>query len=192
MEKKTRKTNLFLLLLAPFKYFFLGVYYTLYCILYPFIIVYNLISSSIYKSYDKKRIKKAKVEVINAVNLEMSTIDEKIKKNNEVKQAEVLKVKETSKRNKSQKKSLNEKKLKERDILISEINKQESVRTEFPKTYKYSAKSVDGNDVTGYLVAFTKQEVFNFLESEGYTVYKLETNKFIELFNEQKQFSRRK
>lgn len=192
MEKKTRKTNLFLLLLAPFKYFFLGVYYTLYCILYPFIIVYNLISSSIYKSYDKKRIKKAKVEVINAVNLEMSTIDEKIKKNNEVKQAEILKVKETSKRNKSQKKSLNEKKLKERDILISEINKQESVRTEFPKTYKYSAKSVDGNDVTGYLVAFTKQEVFNFLESEGYTVYKLETNKFIELFNGQKQFSRRK
>ena len=41
-------------------------------------------------------------------------------------------------------------------------------------------------------MAFTKQEVFNFLESEGYTVFKLENNKFIELFYGQKSFSKRK
>ena len=31
-------------------------------------------------------------------------------------------------------KKMNEKKLKERDLLISEINKQDSVRTEYPNT----------------------------------------------------------
>jgi hypothetical protein len=42
------------------------------------------------------------------------------------------------------------------------------------------------------MVAFTKQEIFNFLESEGYLVYKLETNQFIELLYGQKSFSKRK
>lgn len=195
MEEKNKKTNIFLILLSPFKYFFLGVYYTLYGIFYPFIIVYNLISSNIYKLYDNKKRKKDKKEVLNAVNLEMTSIDEKIKKNNEIKETEIIKAKDIKKETKNKinnKKALNAKKLKERDLLINEINKQESVRTEYPNTYKYNARSAEGNDVTGYLVAFTKQEVFNFLESEGYIVYKLETNKFIELFNGQKQFSKRK
>ena len=195
MKEKNNKSNIFLILLSPFKYFCLGCYYTLYGILYPFIIVYNLISSSIYKSYAKSQRKKDKKEVINAVNLEMKTIDDKIKKNQEVRESQALKkadIKKIKKEETLKQKKLNEKKLKDRDVLISEINKQDSVRTEFPNTYKYTAKDSEGHDVVGYLVGFTKQEVFNFLESEGYTVYKLETNKFIELMYGQKQFSRRK
>ena len=125
----------------------------------------------------------------------MDYIDEKIKKNQEQKANETINKKKTKKISKSEmlrNKKMNEKKLKERDLLISEINKQDSVRTEYPNTYRYTAKNSEGHDVVGYLVAYTKQEVFNFLESEGYTVYKLESNKWIELLYGQKQFSRKK
>ena len=195
MKNNKKKKNIFLILLSPFKYFCLGCYYTLYGIIYPFIFLYNLIAGVIYKSYANSRNKKEKQEVIKAVNLEMDSIDDKIKKNNEIKQKEELKKQNITKLNKNNKKvnvRINAKKLKERDLLISEINKQDSVRTEYPNTYRYSARDSDGHDVIGYLVAFTKQEVFNFLESEGYTVYKLENNKFIELFYGQKNFSKRK
>ena len=179
---KNNKTNLFLILLSPFKYFCLGCYYTLYALLYPFILVYNLLTSSIYKTYANNKRKQDKKDVMKSVNLDMN-IDDKIKKN---KEEQKLK-KETNLTE-----NLTEKKLKERDLLISEINKQDSVRTEYPNTYRYEAKSSEGSDVVGYLVAYTKQEVFNFLESEGYVVYKLETNKYIDLFYGQKQFARRK
>ncbi len=195
MSKPKKKKNIFLILLSPFMYFCLGCYYTLYGITYPFRLVYNLIASSIYKSYANSKNKKEKKEVIKAINLEMDSIDDKIKKNNEIKQNEQIKNHNTlklKKTNKKVNKKINEKKLKERDLLISEINKQESVRTEYPNTYKYTARDSEGHDVVGYLVAFTKQEVFNFLESEGYTVFKLENNKFIELFYGQKSFSKRK
>ena len=195
MNKSSENKNILLIILSPFKYFCLGCYYTLYGIIYPFIFLYNLIAGAIYKSYANSRNKKEKQEVIKAVNLEMDSIDDKIKKNNEIKQKEELKKQNITKLNKNNKKvnvRINAKKLKERDLLISEINKQDSVRTEYPNTYRYSARDSDGHDVIGYLVAFTKQEVFNFLESEGYTVYKLENNKFIELFYGQKNFSKRK
>ena len=195
MNKSSENKNILLIILSPFKYFCLGCYYTLYGIIYPFIFLYNLIAGAIYKSYANSRNIKEKQEVIKAVNLEMDSIDDKIKKNNEIKQKEELKKQNITKLNKNNKKvnvRINAKKLKERDLLISEINKQDSVRTEYPNTYRYSARDSDGHDVIGYLVAFTKQEVFNFLESEGYTVYKLENNKFIELFYGQKNFSKRK
>jgi len=192
MEDNKKNNNIFLLLLSPFKYFFLGLYYTLYGIFYPFIIVYNSITSSAYKSYSDKKSEKDKKEVVKAVNIEMENIEEKIKKNNELKEKDVKKAKELSKANIKKQKKINEKKLNERDLLISEINKHEDVRTEYPNTYRYMARNSDGEDVVGYIVAFTKQEVFNFLESEGYLVYKLETNKFIELFYGHKQFSKKR
>jgi len=195
MQDNSNKTNIFSLLLSPFKYFILGVYYTIYGIFYPFIIIYNKITSSAYKTYSDNKSKKEQKEVKNAVNLEMANIDEKIKKNNELKEKEVIKAKELKKDkkvNSKKQKALNEKKLNERDLLISEINKHEDVRTEYPNTYKYTARNSEGDDVIGYIVAFTKQEVFNFLESEGYLVYKLETSKFIEFFYGHKQFSKKR
>lgn len=195
MAKNRKSNNLFLILLSPFKYFCLGCYYTMYAMGYPFVFIYNLFSSSLYKGYAETKRKKDKKEVIKAVNLEMDSIDDKIKKNKELKESQVLKKSEVKKLKKEEtlkQKKLNERKLKERDILLNEINKQDSVRTEYPNTYRYQAKDSEGHDTVGYLVAFTKQEVFNFLESEGYTVYKLETNKYIELLYGQKQFAKRK
>ena len=194
MNKKS-KTNILTLILSPFKYFFLGCYYTMYAMIYPLILIYNKLISASYKNYSKTKQKKNKEEIKKVVNMEMASIDEKIKKNQEQKANETINKKKTKKISKSEmlrNKKMNEKKLKERDLLISEINKQDSVRTEYPNTYRYTAKNSEGHDVVGYLVAYTKQEVFNFLESEGYTVYKLESNKWIELLYGQKQFSRKK
>jgi len=190
MEKKKNNINILSLLLSPFKYFCLGCYYSLYALFYPFILIYTLLSSSLYRGYTKKQHKKDKKEVQKAVNIEMS-IDEKIKKNNElkIKQEDIRKKK---KEDTLKQQKLNERIKKERDILLSEINKQDSVRTEIPNTYRYTAKNPEGHDVVGFLVAHTKQEVFNFLESEGYTVYKLETSKLIEFLYGQNQFSKRK
>ena len=84
MKNNKKKKNIFLILLSPFIYFCLGCYYTFYALVYPFIFIYNLISSSIYKSYANSRNKKEKQDVIKAVNLEMDSIDDKIKKNNEI------------------------------------------------------------------------------------------------------------
>jgi len=194
MEKETNSNKLLTILLSPFKYFCLGCYYSLYALVYPIILIYNLLSSSLYKMYSNTQRKKDKKEIQKAVNLEMTTIDDKIKKNNERKEelAKKANIKKQKKLNSLKQKKLNAKKLNERDLLISEINKQDSVRTEKPSTYRYKASNSEGHDVIGFLVAFTKQEVFNFLESEGYTVYNLETNKYIELLYGQKQFSKRK
>ena len=194
MNKKS-KTNILNLILSPFKYFFLGCYYTMFAMIYPLILIYNNIISASYQNYSKTKQKKDQEEIKKVVNMEMASIDEKIKKNQEQKANETINKKNTKKISKSEmlrNKKMNEKKLKERDLLISEINKQDSVRTEYPNTYRYTARSSEGHDIVGYLVAYTKQEVFNFLESEGYTVYKLESNKWIELLYGQKQFSRKK
>lgn len=189
MNKK--KKNSLLILLSPFKYFCLGCFYTLYALIYPIILIYNAFTSSFYKSYDAKKTKQALKEVKQVANMEMSQIDQKIKKNNEIRSTEKKMIK-PKKEDLKKKKKINEKNLKERDMLISEINTGEDVRKEYPNTYKYTAKSADGRNVVGFLVAYTKQEVFNFLESEGYTVYKLENNKYIELMYGQKSFSKRK
>ena len=155
MFMKNKKVNIIFMILSPFMYFCLGCYYTLYGLCYPFILLYNTLTSRVYRTYSDNKTKKGKKEVIKAVNMELTSIDEKINKNNELRIKEKLN------------KKLTEKNLKSRDLLISEINSQESVRTEFPNTYKYTARNSEGNDVVGYLVAYTKQEVFNFLESEG-------------------------
>lgn len=195
MNSKNKNSKTLSLLLSPFKYFCLGCYYSLYGFFFPILFIYNTLSSSLYKGYTKSQRKKDKKEVQEAVNIEMATIEDKMKKNVERKAAESLNraaLKQKKKEETEKQKKLNERKLKERDLLLSEINKQDSVRTEIPNTYRYTAKDSEGHDVVGFLVAFTKQEVFNFLESEGYTVYKLETSKMIELLYGQSQFAKRK
>ena len=98
MAKKKKSNNLFLMLLSPFKYFCLGCYYTLYAMGYPFVFIYNLFSSSLYKGYAETKRKKDKKEVIKAVNLEMDSIDGKMKKNQEMKMShQVKKIKKEKK-----------------------------------------------------------------------------------------------
>ena len=183
-----KKKNMFLIMLSPFKYFFLGCYYTLYGLMYPLILIYNLISSFLYKLYSNNQNKKNKQKTIEAVNVEMGTIDDKIEKNNSVINNSKKSIKTEPKVNVK----LGEKLNRQRDSLINEINKTDSSKNEEPKTFRYSAKGKDGHIVIGYLVAYSKHEVFNFLESEGYIVYKLESNKYIELLYGQKHFLKKR
>ena len=179
--------KILLTILSPFKYFCLGCYYTVYGILYPFIFLYNKLSTILYKSYNDNLNKKEKENVIKAVNLEMETIEDKIKKNN-ARKVSIVKSIEDSK----DIKRLNEKSLKTRDLLLEEINKVDNPREDNTKTFRYSAIDKEGKKCIGYICAFSKQEVFNFLESEGYTVYNLESNQLIDLLYGQKNFIKRK
>ncbi len=178
-----KKNNILLTILAPFKYFFLGCYFTMYGILYPFLFIYNNISGLIFRIYNSNEKKKSKNEVLAVANLKQEK-----NKNVSYINKEVL---EKNKIDKKKKKVNINKKLQGRDYLITEINKSESARLEIPVTFKYQAIS-DGKVVTGYVDAFSKQEVFEFLESQNYKVFKLESNKWIELFYGRKQFTKRK
>ena len=49
--------------------------------------------------------------------------------------------------------------------------------------YQYIVKDQKGNMIKGYFYAFSKVEVHSYLLSEGYTVYDIKTNKWIQLFH---------
>ena len=189
-----KKNNFLLLILSPFKYFFLGCYYTMYGILYPLLFLYNNISSLIFRIYNNNERNKSKKEVLEIANLKTTNnsnknINNGIKiKNDENINKHLYKKKDLI--NNTKKEHLS-KKLQGRDYLITEINKNESTRLEKPVTFKYEAVK-DGKITKGFIDAFSKQEVFEFLESQDYKVYKLETNKYIELFYGRKQFIKKK
>ena len=74
MNKKS-KTNILTLILSPFKYFFLGCYYTMYAMIYPLILIYNKLISASYKNYSKTKQKKNKEEIKKVLNMEKASID---------------------------------------------------------------------------------------------------------------------
>ena len=75
---------------------------------------------------------------------------------------------------------VSEKLLQERENLINLIDSGEEIRSDRPVTYRYTALNPEGKQVTNSFTAFSKVEVYTFLENEGYKVFKIETNKFIE------------
>ena len=75
---KKNKLNIISIILAPFKYFCLGCYYTLFILMYPFILLYNFVANKFYKAYSHKKTQTAKKEVIQAANMGMSSIDDKM------------------------------------------------------------------------------------------------------------------
>lgn len=188
---KNNKTTLPLYyILLPFKpillffmYVSLGVYYTFYGLVYPFILIYNLFSSSLYGIYKKSQKEKDIEEIKEAVNL---NIDEKMLAN-EKRDKELEKITK-----KTENKKFSEKLEQEKQHLIQELDTTENFRSEKPITFKYTAKSPEGKKVTGIFTAYSKSEVFNYLEGENYNVYKIETNKFIEFMYGNQQFLTKK
>ena len=87
---------------------------------------------------------------------------------------------------------INEKLIKSRENLINSIEAAEEIRSDKPLTYRYTALSPDGRQVTNTFLAFSKVEVYTFLENEGYKVFKIETSPFIEKMYGPKTFSSRK
>lgn len=75
---------------------------------------------------------------------------------------------------------ISQKLLQEREALINSIDAQEEVRSDKPVIYRYTALNPDGKQVTNTFTAFSKVEVYTFLENEGYKVFKIETSPMIQ------------
>lgn len=74
-----------------------------------------------------------------------------------------------------------EKKYKKQNLteLVLDSSTDDATKTEEKMVYKYLARDKNGVLTEGYFNAFSKVEVFSYLKSEGFTVYKIETNFWI-------------
>ena len=57
----------------------------------------------------------------------------------------------------------------------------EAEKTKTKQTYEYIARTTDGQVVKGYFAAFSLVEVHSFLKSQGYKIYSIRTNRWINL-----------
>ncbi len=58
---------------------------------------------------------------------------------------------------------------------------EDAKKSEKKLTYQYIAKNSEGKMIKGYFDAFSKVEVNSYLINEGYTVYDIQTNKWIQI-----------
>lgn len=179
-----KKTNIFITILKlPFlilMYFFLGCYYFLYGLASPFRIFFKLLGDSIFKIYQKKENKKLHLEDI-APNESISLIiDEKEEEEEEEK---IITLKESKLTNFYNNLSFirkkREKEERERAFLISSLQNDTS-RSDKPLTFRYTAIDADGKKEINTFIAYSKVEVYTYLENEHYRVLKIETSKLIE------------
>ncbi len=70
---------------------------------------------------------------------------------------------------------------KERANLIQELQGAGGIRSKEPNVYKFTAKNKEGKLETGIINGYSKLDVNTFLVQDGYEVYKIETNKIIDL-----------
>ena len=75
----------------------------------------------------------------------------------------------------------------EREALLIDFEGEDAKKSDKKLTYEYVAKSPEGKIVTSYFEAFSKVEVHSFLLSEGYEVYSIKTNKWIQLIHGSKK-----
>ena len=67
---------------------------------------------------------------------------------------------------------------KEANLKPIEIDvEKDSVKSEVKTTFKYVAKNKDGEIVTGYFPAFSKMDVYSYLNDEKMTVFEITTSK---------------
>lgn len=68
----------------------------------------------------------------------------------------------------------------ERNSLMSDVDNKSIGRLEQEVTFRYKVKTPEGKMKTGYMNGLSKLDVMAFLTNENYTVYKIETSKFIQ------------
>lgn len=195
------------ILLFPFnllKYEVLGIYYTIYALLYPFIFIFNKIGDKIFNNYEKKQKNKVGIETLEeeTVNLDsgveaFNKETKKTKLNNESAQKEETKLKyKPTLEDKWQdfynnlsfvKKQKEAQKIQNQSLYAA--LQTDTERSEKPVTYKYTAIDSSGKKVTGVFYAYSKMEVYTYLTNEGNTVLTIETSKYIELFYGPSEFN---
>lgn len=195
------------ILLFPFnllKYEVLGIYYTIYALLYPFIFIFNKIGDKIFNNYEKKQKNKVGIETLEEETINLDSGVEAFKKetkktklNNEPAQKEETKLEyKPTLEDKWQdfynnlsfvKKQKEAQKIQNQSLYAA--LQTDTERSEKPVTYKYTAIDSSGKKVTGVFYAYSKMEVYTYLTNEGNTVLTIETSKYIELFYGPSEFN---
>ena len=195
------------ILLFPFnllKYEVLGIYYTIYALLYPFIFIFNKIGDKIFNNYEKKQKNKVGIETLEEETINLDSGVEAFKKetkktklNNEPAQKEETKLEyKPSLEDKWQdfynnlsfvKKQKEAQKIQNQSLYAA--LQTDTERSEKPVTYKYTAIDSSGKKVTGVFYAYSKMEVYTYLTNEGNTVLTIETSKYIKLFYGPSEFN---
>lgn len=162
------------------KYQVLGFYYVLLFITFPIRYIFNIGGDTLFKIYKKQD---KKNEVHQVVNLDSG--DEEFKPKEEevslpiIKESAVQQYFKDLYENSYFARKQREQEATDRAGLIKLI--QEEARSEMPVTYRYTAISSDGKKEVNTFIAFSKMEVYSYLENENYRVLKIENSKFIEM-----------
>ena len=165
-----------------FGYVCLGIYYIIKMLATPFIMLWNKFSNTLYNTLNSKdTTKEYKGANIDAI------VPEKSNASYAVPTDVVVPTQEASQDVRVSKSLLDS-----REQLINSIDANTETRSDRPVTYKYIAVDSMGNKVTNIFVAYSKAEVYSFLENEGYKVYKIETSRWIERFYGEKAFGSHK
>ena len=70
-----------------------------------------------------------------------------------------------------------------RQALLIEFNGKDAERSDVKILYEYIVKDKDGKIIKGYADGYSKVEVHSYLLSEGYQVYSIRTNKWIQFLH---------
>lgn len=92
------------------------------------------------------------------------------------------KIKEKVNNNEFVKHSRNKNLMKKEALLIN-FDGEDAEKSDTKILYEYVAKNPEGKIVKDYFEAFSKVEVHSFLLSEGFEVYSIKTNKWIQMFH---------
>ncbi len=77
---------------------------------------------------------------------------------------------------------------KEKLNLLEELKGNGKIRSKTTQAYRFTAKNKDGKIETGIINGFSKLDVNTFLVQDGYDVYKIESNKYIDFLYGQSSF----
>ena len=77
----------------------------------------------------------------------------------------------------------------EKEALQKELADPNARRNTEPKMYLYTARNKAGRWLTGRFIGFSKMDVNSFLLNEGYEVYKIENNKWIDFMYGESKYS---
>jgi len=103
----------------------------------------------------------------------------------------ITKIKKTYKNSVFVKHSRNKRDISRKALLI-DFEGEDAEKSDVKLVYQYIAKDPDGKIVTDYFEAFSKVEVHSFLLSEGYEVYNIKTNKWIQFVHGSSSISKEK
>lgn len=79
-----------------------------------------------------------------------------------------------------------------RQVLLINFEGEDAEKSDIKVLYQYTAKDTNGRIVTDYFEAYSKVEVHSFLLSEGYEVYNIKTNKWIQFAHKNSAISNTK